>query len=236
MKSWREEIYASLTEALTQAEAFDCLTRYAKELGYNHCAYGMRAPLPVSRTPFSLLNNYPERWRQRYKTENYLQIDPTVRHGLNTTSPVLWPEDRSGAVEFWEEAAAHGLWYGWAQASRDPSGTVGMLTFARGAERITPGELDQIEAKMVLLAQTAHLVMTRFLLPSVLPEITRKLSLREREVMRWTAEGKTSNEIGSILGVAERTINFHVNNVIAKLAASNKTHAVVKAALLGILF
>lgn len=61
------------------------------------------------------------------------------------------------------------------------------------------------------------------------------LSEREREVLRWAAAGKTSCEIGMILGVTERTINFHVASVIAKLNASNKTHAAVKAVLLGII-
>ncbi|WP_116137022.1 helix-turn-helix domain-containing protein [Trinickia diaoshuihuensis] len=61
------------------------------------------------------------------------------------------------------------------------------------------------------------------------------LSEREREVLRWAAVGKTSCEIGMILGVTERTINFHVASAISKLNASNKTHAAVKALLLGII-
>jgi DNA-binding CsgD family transcriptional regulator len=61
------------------------------------------------------------------------------------------------------------------------------------------------------------------------------LSERECEVLRWTAAGKTSCEIGMILGVTERTINFHVASAISKLNASNKTHAAVKALMLGII-
>lgn len=61
------------------------------------------------------------------------------------------------------------------------------------------------------------------------------LSERECEVMRWAAAGKTSCEIGIILGLTERTINFHVARAISKLNASNKTHAAVKAVMLGII-
>lgn len=61
------------------------------------------------------------------------------------------------------------------------------------------------------------------------------LSERECEVLRWAAAGKTSCEIGMILGVTERTVNFHVASAISKLNASNKTHAAVKALLLGII-
>ncbi len=62
-----------------------------------------------------------------------------------------------------------------------------------------------------------------------------RLSERECEVLRWAAVGKTSCEIGMILGVTERTINFHVASAISKLNASNKTHAAVKALMLGII-
>ncbi|WP_431825942.1 LuxR C-terminal-related transcriptional regulator [Burkholderia sp. F1] len=61
------------------------------------------------------------------------------------------------------------------------------------------------------------------------------LSMRECEVLRWAAEGKTAYEIGIILGLTERTINFHISRSIAKLDASNKTNAVVKAVLMGLI-
>ncbi|CAB3757265.1 hypothetical protein LMG29660_03063 [Burkholderia puraquae] len=61
------------------------------------------------------------------------------------------------------------------------------------------------------------------------------LSMRECEVLRWAAEGKTAYEIGIILGLTERTINFHISRSIAKLNASNKTNAVVKAVLMGLI-
>ncbi|MGG1945977.1 helix-turn-helix transcriptional regulator [Trinickia sp. NRRL B-1857] len=61
------------------------------------------------------------------------------------------------------------------------------------------------------------------------------LSNRECEVLRWAAEGKTSYEIGMILGLTERTINFHIARSIVKLGASNKTNAVVKAMQRGLI-
>jgi len=61
------------------------------------------------------------------------------------------------------------------------------------------------------------------------------LTEREREVMRWTAEGKTAFEISVIVGLTERTVNFHIGRVLAKLSATNKTQAAVKAAVMGML-
>ncbi|MCM5679129.1 helix-turn-helix transcriptional regulator [Schlegelella sp. S2-27] len=77
--------------------------------------------------------------------------------------------------------------------------------------------------------------MKDLIAPRLLPEIDVKLSEREVEVLRWTADGKTSNDVADILGISERTVNFHINNAMIKLGASNKTAAAVRAAVLGLL-
>jgi LuxR family quorum-sensing system transcriptional regulator SolR len=38
------------------------------------------------------------------------------------------------------------------------------------------------------------------------------------------------------MNIAERTVNFHANNAMVKLNASNKTAAVMRAAVLGLLY
>jgi DNA-binding CsgD family transcriptional regulator len=56
-----------------------------------------------------------------------------------------------------------------------------------------------------------------------------QLSEQERVCLHWSGVGKTSWEIGKIIGRTEATINFHIANAVRKLGATNKTHAVVKA-------
>src|SRR6202165_1096093 len=56
------------------------------------------------------------------------------------------------------------------------------------------------------------------------------LSDREVEALTWVARGKTSAEIAQILGLAKRTIDFHIDNARAKLGAATRTEAVIKAA------
>jgi DNA-binding CsgD family transcriptional regulator len=62
-----------------------------------------------------------------------------------------------------------------------------------------------------------------------------KLSPRQAEVLRWTAEGKTSWEISVIMHCTEATVNYHLKQLFVKLDASNKTHAVSKAFTFGLL-
>lgn len=56
-----------------------------------------------------------------------------------------------------------------------------------------------------------------------------ELTAREKEVLALVAEGLTNQQIAEVLGVAPSTIKSHVQNVILKLGASDRTQAAVMA-------
>jgi DNA-binding NarL/FixJ family response regulator len=62
------------------------------------------------------------------------------------------------------------------------------------------------------------------------PELTG----RETEVLRHVANGESNQEIAAALSIAEGTVKFHVNNLLAKLGASDRTQAVTIAIKRGI--
>jgi DNA-binding CsgD family transcriptional regulator len=53
----------------------------------------------------------------------------------------------------------------------------------------------------------------------------KALSQREREVLKWMAEGKTNREIGMILGIATGTVRKHADNIFEKLGVSSRLAA-----------
>jgi DNA-binding response OmpR family regulator len=57
------------------------------------------------------------------------------------------------------------------------------------------------------------------------------LGERERETLTWAARGKTFAEIGEILGVSRRTVEFHLDNARRKLGVPTRTQALIKAAI-----
>jgi DNA-binding CsgD family transcriptional regulator len=61
------------------------------------------------------------------------------------------------------------------------------------------------------------------------------LTDRELQVLMWVAQGKTSWEIGQIIGCAACTVNFHCHNVMGKLDVCTRSHALFKALDLGLL-
>jgi len=61
------------------------------------------------------------------------------------------------------------------------------------------------------------------------------LTEREKEVLRWLAQGKSNWEVSVILKISERTVRFHINNIMKKLDAVNRTHAMALVLLNGML-
>ena len=61
------------------------------------------------------------------------------------------------------------------------------------------------------------------------------LSLKEMDCLRWCKEGKTNWEIGKILRISEKTVEFHLSNVMKKLGMPNRITAVVAAIKSGLI-
>ncbi len=55
------------------------------------------------------------------------------------------------------------------------------------------------------------------------------LNEREIQTLTWAARGKTSAEIAQILGLAKRTVDFHIDNARIKLGVANRIQAAIKA-------
>ncbi len=236
MNPWQEDLVSDFDGEVTPQEVFNKVQEAARALGFDFCAYGLRAPLPIANPKMILLNNYPAEWRSRYEQMKYIAIDPSVQHGRRSRVPVVWSDKLfAEAPDLWNEAQSFGLRVGWAQSTVNASGVAGMLTVARPQELLREPELQVIETRLRWLAQVSHTAMSRAL-DGKLGMGTRKcLTDREIEVLKWTADGKTSSEISAILSISDHTVNFHVKNAICKLGVTNKTAAVVQAAVLGML-
>jgi DNA-binding NarL/FixJ family response regulator len=100
--------------------------------------------------------------------------------------------------------------------------------------------LKEVVHSEVLRAIRAVHAGKRVLPPDVLerlsehfPQIT--LTPREVEVLAFVAQGFANKDIASRLGTASGTIKMHVQNILAKLGAADRTHAVTIAIRRGIL-
>jgi DNA-binding CsgD family transcriptional regulator len=51
------------------------------------------------------------------------------------------------------------------------------------------------------------------------------LTTREAEVLHWVAQAKRNGEIAIILGISERTVQKHMERILATLGVENRTAA-----------
>jgi len=55
----------------------------------------------------------------------------------------------------------------------------------------------------------------------------KALSAREVEIVYWISIGKSDGDIGQILGISPKTVNYHVEKVKRKYAVSTRIQAIV---------
>jgi DNA-binding NarL/FixJ family response regulator len=80
--------------------------------------------------------------------------------------------------------------------------------------------------------QIAHLVLNRV---AVTPDGGSPLSPRELEVLRLIADGQNNRQIAQSLEISLSTVKTHVQEILERLAVSDRTQAAVKALRRGLI-
>jgi DNA-binding response OmpR family regulator/DNA-binding CsgD family transcriptional regulator len=95
------------------------------------------------------------------------------------------------------------------------------LTVVQGAKKLifSPIDLRDPEQWMISLREESDAAQIEALMHAF------KLTQRESEVLYWTIQGKTTRDIGEILGSSPRTVNKHLEHVFTKLGVETRTAA-----------
>jgi DNA-binding CsgD family transcriptional regulator len=62
-----------------------------------------------------------------------------------------------------------------------------------------------------------------------------ELSDRHIQILTWVQEGKSAGDIGQIIGISGRTVEWHLANIFEALGVRTRVQAVVRAREFGIL-
>jgi LuxR family quorum-sensing system transcriptional regulator SolR len=236
--TWREEELHYILGCKTPTQLFGVLRDEAARLGMGNVAIGLVLPVPLDQKKFVLFNDYSPEWKERYADNNFLAIDPTVKHGLRSVLPILWSDPelhRPDTLSFWEEARSAGLNHGIAHPVWDRHGSCSMLSFSRSQLEFSNNELREKLPKVAWLAQLAHSALAGMVIDKEIPEAKVQLSEREKEVLRRTAAGLSSTQIAEKLNLSPRTLDWHFANAMSKLGVSHRSQAALIAHKLGLL-
>ena len=237
-----ETLRADLAEGKGISTIESALTRFASGLGYSSCQLAWlrqppSAPGVIDRP--SLIGNIPEEWTERYWQHRYYDDDCIARSCIQSILPVVWTCDSSSLLtkrqrRIAREAARFGLAYGVAIAVRGPRSLLTVLTVARhreiAHENITRS-LDPLSLGAIGLSAA---IMDQ-LQPERVVDAASVLKSTECSCMLWAARGKSTIEIGELLGMPERTVYFHIGNAMDKLGVSSRIQAVAEAIKAGLI-
>jgi len=180
-------------------------------------------------TSYDIVNtSYPVGWLTLYSAKDYQRIDPIVKMNLTSLKSQYW-DDTYKVIpppkHFLSQAKDFGLKKGYTYGVKSLKKREGSLfSFAGNSVE------HHYRTGIILEHIVPHLHETlAYILGRRKPKQNIVLSPREIEVLNWVKQGKSSWDISIILHISERTVNFHINNIMKKIDVANRTQAVAVA-------
>lgn len=235
MSAFHKRYFQVMLEAIehfdhaeTESALSDHLAQAIAAFGYQHLCC-VSAPNMEQRgfDDKVLLNGWPKGWFEQYRRSNFHAHDPVAAFLRTQTNAFKWsdvpvPSNNQLAktvmtVSFSDYRMRHGL----CVPIHSLNGYQAGISFA-GFEIEDGKEADAAVQMIGIYAVNclSHLKST-FKKPKL-------LSAREREVLTWTAAGKTAWDTSNILNIAEDTVNKHIAAAMRKLNVHTRAQAVAE--------
>ena len=181
-----------------------------------------------------VVSSYPDDWLDHYVSHNYITFDPIYRigweksgifdwasisktHSLTRDEQRLMNEARDAGLKSGAAASLH-LGYG---------SLIGFGFASRHRHVFGRDHLSQLYA----MAGQFQLVYTSLIARPERPQI--RLSARQKEVLQWTATGRTRADIADVMGISEDTVDDHLRQIFRKFRCNDKVVAVLRAVQIG---
>jgi DNA-binding CsgD family transcriptional regulator len=236
-----EEFITRSNGASSQEEVFALFQEALRDLGYDSVVYSLLTDHPSigRKAGHGVMGNYPTDWMDYYMAKGYFAKDPIPKHAFTTQAAYTWEHVvetcsiSSRQKRLMSEAQEAKLLSGAAVAIYGPNFEVAGVGIASSAGQVKPSR--DILSVIRALSHQFHFAYSQFDLPRGLPARQVYLTPREREVLSFSAEGKSIPVIAAILSVSVGVVKFHLQNIYHKLDVSSRQTAVVKAIRLGLI-
>jgi LuxR family quorum sensing-dependent transcriptional regulator len=216
------EFVDRLTGIETEQELRLALQRILSLWGIEHFCFAAY-PRPDSKLADVILSqNVPQFWLDHYADQNFLHIDAAIKFSRATLYPFKYvdaPDPQRKATQLVRDMKAAGF------------GSAVMVPVSGHAG---PGGVVWLHGQDFKFEATAFLhtiiLYAYDRLRHVQMEMLQPaLTNRERDVLTWSAVGKSAWETGEILRISQRTVEEYLKSATRKLGAANRTHAVALA-------
>ncbi len=235
--------------ALHTTEAIkDLVLEVIDPLGFSEFAYHIIQTPDVDnvRTKQAYgIFSYPEQWTRHYVANGYVNDDPVVAKVYDEKAPFFWPAAISGDElskkqrQLLDDARSIGISFGLTIPLQSRAGETAAFSLIpkkmQSEATLAPGIVNVAH----LIGEYLHGRAARMVIEEALTNSSKRrrslLSPRESEALTWVARGKSTWEIARILDLSEKSVEFYLDSCKHKLQATNRTQAVVKAIVLGLI-
>ncbi|MGH1369128.1 MAG: helix-turn-helix transcriptional regulator [Maritimibacter sp.] len=182
------------------------------------------------------LSSHDDEYFDRYIGEKMFLNAPVTHWALDNVGAMSWgklwtaPENLTPEeLEVIAYNRAMGVTAGYTISFPAPSPRSAGLIAMAGRPGLSQDELDETWAvhgrEIMIMNNMAHLKITS------LPQVTQrpKLSKRQREVLEWIGEGKSNQDVATIMGVSVPTVEKHLRLAREKLGVDTTAQAILKA-------
>lgn len=181
-----------------------------------------------------------DRWEPHYQRHRYAKCDAVIRQMMISTEPLFWSDlgqDRTISAAEQKvlcEAADFGLRKGFMAPLHNLDGSISAVLLM-GSE-IDDRDPDTRAASYVMSIYYGSIGrrLQREARKSDVEQAIRHLTQRQIECLKWVRAGKSSSDIGDMLGISARTVDDHVAAACARMGVRTRVQAVVEAALHGL--
>ncbi|QPC91562.1 LuxR family transcriptional regulator [Mesorhizobium sp. INR15] len=227
------ELFAAISRIDTGRSADAILQEFRSAMaryGLRHFLItGLPVPHDTAWQREILGDGWPPEWSLRYLKEDHFPHDPCVAQCRHSPQPFRWNDLPAGrmlarAKLVMDEAAEFGMREGICVPIHVPLAGPGVVTAASDRIDVPASALPLIETLCVHTFRRLSGLEASGQGSGAAP-----LTARERELLQWSAEGKSNEDIACILGLTRNTVESHHRNIRGKLDAINVSHAIVKA-------
>lgn len=205
------------------------LTAAMAELGITRFAYSVVRG--TDSTPAQVVTTtYPAHWIERYMDRGYLEVDPVVTGALGGDRPFLWSGMRAPpeAAQLFDEAEQVGIVSGLCIPLPMAGGGRALMALSSPLDEAELGMLMNENATCALeIAWVYH--QTAGTLHGVGSTRPEPLTRRQGDILRWLAEGRSVEAIGTLLSVPASVVARHVGEAAARLGLPARPPGVVAA-------
>ncbi len=239
----------SMTNAGSLEELWSQHVIKMEEYGFDRLLYGytnFRVDLNLGDPEdFVILSNQERAYLDRFFGERMFLNGPMIQWALENDGACSWqllhdqvvagnmPEEQRQVLEFNREFQVNaGYTISFKSVSLRSKGAIGLVAKPSLSQQDVEGIWAEHGDDILLLNNVLHLKILN--LPYSNPK--RALTKRQREVLEWVSDGKTIQDIATLLSRTPATVEKHLRLARESLGVETTPQAVAKASLLNQMF